>query len=730
MKRVEQVLKEDPEKSYFIRIACSPTELADFLLDFNVLEVSSDDAVQRFMKDLVRQTVGDEMASPVIQPASPDQPQDNVNGGDYVTTGAFEPLTPVLRMRSGNTCKPLIEKTQLSSSPTTEIKDILTDYEKLARKQRISNALPHLSRVTVPDLYKKKDILSLAQLACSQNPRLRFQALYTISLLLCEQGFHGFSQKQLQNTESVLFKALEEDKFDSLDSGVKFMDDFGCTELLVIVYVMVIVLCIMSCDHTEKCHVHVVSKRPLFHMKKSVSAPSLPSLWKSKTSQAGHPTWVKVLGTCFARWKEKTCACVSRQVSIFVTAAAGQDPSAKLPSEFRLPVLVASLVQSYKDMAPSKFLCVLKLLQKHSSERSKDQAQRELKRIMISSAVFGLNIFLQHCTDELTSSDNFEKICRESTNCMAEMLKRLEKESQRQCLFRMTSLLFHSNKAVRQHTGFLFNQLSFYHHNLWNLLLLETDSVLWPLLTFSKHKEDMFEGHHNWVVLPSTFTTHSALTHIHRPTATNHLRQNSTRDTHQDRYFQELECLKGLQHGSIVQLMAFHEQCCPQFYITEDYTAKVLQTVLVNRSKNHDWFSMRKLLQMLTEALEGIQFCHDHGIVHRNLTAASFFISSTGRVKLANFKQSRKLAGKEYVVKGEKTLCYEPCIPTDVRSIIQQLTSLKEEDRGLQAREVTSRLQIEISKASDVGDERSFFPNLNLPGQAATEYKMVSIWKP
>jgi hypothetical protein len=50
-----------------------------------------------------------------------------------------------------------------------------------------------------------------------------------------------------------------------------------------------------------------------------------------------------------------------------------------------------------------------------------------------------------------------------------------------------------------------------------------------------------------------------------------------------DTHFRELEILKKLEHENVIQLFAFHDQCCPEMYITEDYSEN-LQAVLVNRS--------------------------------------------------------------------------------------------------------------------------------------------------
>jgi hypothetical protein len=54
-----------------------------------------------------------------------------------------------------------------------------------------------------------------------------------------------------------------------------------------------------------------------------------------------------------------------------------------------------------------------------------------------------------------------------------------------------------------------------------------------------------------------------------------------------------MNVLKALQHDNVVQLLAFHEQCCPEMYITEDYSHD-LQATLVNKSKNGHWLTTGK----------------------------------------------------------------------------------------------------------------------------------------
>jgi hypothetical protein len=52
-----------------------------------------------------------------------------------------------------------------------------------------------------------------------------------------------------------------------------------------------------------------------------------------------------------------------------------------------------------------------------------------------------------------------------------------------------------------------------------------------------------------------------------------------------DKHFRELDVLKKLEHENVIQLLAFHDQCCPEMYITEGFTEN-LQTDLVNKSRD------------------------------------------------------------------------------------------------------------------------------------------------
>ena len=55
------------------------------------------------------------------------------------------------------------------------------------------------------------------------------------------------------------------------------------------------------------------------------------------------------------------------------------------------------------------------------------------------------------------------------------------------------------------------------------------------------------------------------------------------------------------------------------------------------------------LLTFLVGALDGIQYCHDKSIVHRDLTAANLFITADEKIKLAGFKHALKLSGKQCI---------------------------------------------------------------------------------
>ncbi|XP_070211557.1 uncharacterized protein [Littorina saxatilis] len=804
MKRVEEVLKRDPGKAWFVQIQ-PPSFEADkeFLLDFNVVDLCTQDKQQSFLKDLLArlgipgptqasagQAGGgtDPTSAPQLDPSAQDAQRSAEAEKD------FQPFPTVFRGGTSSTLH--VHKSSFSPEVSHFTATAsAANFDKIAREEQPLRDLVYLSQVVLPGLHAKGDLVSLANLACSRQVELRLQALHLVSMLLLENSPAACCVNQLQAAELFLFKAIEQEfKQGDIKQGTGFFSEhLGSTELLVTVYLTLVMTYLLKEDSSrrttflEKIKLQLQS---LFQINRQSS--SIRDRLKKRISQQSSPVpgWYKAVRSCLRAW---SMIDFEQAREMFGTGGQGVSHSrspwqgaSAWNLEQMFPMLVASLVKSFRESKPVFMTFLVNFQPK--VKKTNSQTWTSLQRMITSFLIFGLNSFLQHRSEKLSSSDNFLQECGHSVDWLSKVVSRLDEDSQSHCKYQMTALLFSTNKAVRQHTGFLLRHQSFYDKHLWEMLLLETVLSTWPLLNLDKGRlETKLSGLQSWMVIRSTFNERNVQTHVHRPTATHQLRFNRTEDKsvlQGDQYFRELGFLKQLKHCNILQLVAFHDTCCPQFYITEDYLSDPVQSVLVNKSRNDHHFSLERLLTIVLEALAGIQYCHDNDIVHRDLTSANLFITSDERVKLAGFKHALKLSGKSQVrdfelsfmatrwsapeshqhccfsltsdmwmvghmmyeilthgrlpytdvhrtdeelmpmvVRGEKTLHGECCIPRSVRQLIQKLCSVREVERNLTAKQVADQLRSIMENTTECSQNLCrYFPNLSSDEQAATKH--------
>ncbi|XP_046563771.1 proto-oncogene tyrosine-protein kinase LCK-like [Haliotis rubra] len=92
----------------------------------------------------------------------------------------------------------------------------------------------------------------------------------------------------------------------------------------------------------------------------------------------------------------------------------------------------------------------------------------------------------------------------------------------------------------------------------------------------------------------------------------------------------------------------------PVFSITEDYSQRNFQKVLYYSAKSKAWFQPLELMRLLIQALEAVIALHEHGVIQRDLTAASFAYNKESKsVKLCRFMLARKCGREETVVDRE-----------------------------------------------------------------------------
>ncbi|XP_067656293.1 uncharacterized protein [Haliotis asinina] len=116
-----------------------------------------------------------------------------------------------------------------------------------------------------------------------------------------------------------------------------------------------------------------------------------------------------------------------------------------------------------------------------------------------------------------------------------------------------------------------------------------------------------------------------------------------------------IEILRALcTQPHILSMWAYRIDQLPAFYITEDYSQQNFQEVLYYSAKNESWFQPLELMQFLIQALEAVIALHEHGYIHRDLTAASFAYDKQSKsIKLCRFILARKCGREETVVDRE-----------------------------------------------------------------------------
>lgn len=132
-------------------------------------------------------------------------------------------------------------------------------------------------------------------------------------------------------------------------------------------------------------------------------------------------------------------------------------------------------------------------------------------------------------------------------------------------------------------------------HILWENLLLTSKDLVSPLMK-NDSPEYSFPIHVDWgwTVVKQDFSVEGnhILMHVLCPSTKEH--EEGVKCSPKDERFNELRLLKDLQNPHIVQLQAYSEIFWPQFYITEDYMVNALQTLLVNKSRENNFYSLKE----------------------------------------------------------------------------------------------------------------------------------------
>ncbi|BBM85732.1 serine/threonine protein kinase [Candidatus Uabimicrobium amorphum] len=113
-----------------------------------------------------------------------------------------------------------------------------------------------------------------------------------------------------------------------------------------------------------------------------------------------------------------------------------------------------------------------------------------------------------------------------------------------------------------------------------------------------------------------------------------------------ERFFQDIERTKSLEHPHIERIYEIHKDNDPPFFVTELISGQSLKKV-----KSHG-MSVLRAVEVVQKIAQALHFAHEKNVYHRNLTPENIFIDSAGDPIVTEFG----IIQREYDVGGIKIL--------------------------------------------------------------------------
>lgn len=115
-----------------------------------------------------------------------------------------------------------------------------------------------------------------------------------------------------------------------------------------------------------------------------------------------------------------------------------------------------------------------------------------------------------------------------------------------------------------------------------------------------------------------------------------------------------LEILLHLQktgcHNNVVRLIAYQSRPMPLFYIKENFPGQNFQSFLLTKRKNQDWLSCTELKILVVDIVHALEYLHSKNVIHCDLKASSFSLTTDRRIVLTDLQIARKVDGEnEYI---------------------------------------------------------------------------------
>eukprot|EP01053_Blabericola_migrator_P002010 Blabericola_migrator_1__2009@NODE_1548_length_4304_cov_95_805759_g590_i1_p2_GENE_NODE_1548_length_4304_cov_95_805759_g590_i1NODE_1548_length_4304_cov_95_805759_g590_i1_p2_ORF_typecomplete_len224_score39_38Pkinase/PF00069_25/2_5e39Pkinase_Tyr/PF07714_17/3e30Kdo/PF06293_14/1_6e12RIO1/PF01163_22/2_3e11WaaY/PF06176_11/7_7e09Kinaselike/PF14531_6/9_7e08Pkinase_fungal/PF17667_1/1_5e06APH/PF01636_23/0_0049Seadorna_VP7/PF07387_11/0_018Choline_kinase/PF01633_20/0_021Haspin_kinase/PF12330_8/2_7Haspin_kinas len=101
----------------------------------------------------------------------------------------------------------------------------------------------------------------------------------------------------------------------------------------------------------------------------------------------------------------------------------------------------------------------------------------------------------------------------------------------------------------------------------------------------------------------------------------------------------EFSGLLDLTHSNIVEVFEIVVDKYDQVYMVMEYIEHELRILL---QLNKPEFSLSEKKQLILQLLQGVEFIHSRGYIHRDLKTANILYSNNGRIKICDFGQCKK----------------------------------------------------------------------------------------
>ena len=118
------------------------------------------------------------------------------------------------------------------------------------------------------------------------------------------------------------------------------------------------------------------------------------------------------------------------------------------------------------------------------------------------------------------------------------------------------------------------------------------------------------------------------------------------------RFRQEAHAVSGLRHANIVQVFDFDAQDDFYYMVMELLEGDTLRARLNEFRLKKQRMPLTEIVQILTDALNGLEYAHSEGVIHRDIKPANIMLTKKGQAVLTDFGIAQIIGSTQATVSG------------------------------------------------------------------------------